>query len=135
MKRLILPVLAAARARPPARPSPPSISRPAGRQASASRRCAIEPGRYRVTFHGGPGAPPAQVQDYALLRAADLTLADGYDWFRVTDRDMRLTGGNGPRLGLGIGGASFGRHSAVGGSVGTGFTSAAARRRSRRSRS
>jgi hypothetical protein len=81
----------------------------------------IEPGRYRVTFQGGPGAPEAQVQDYALLRAADLALADGYDWFRVYGRDMGWTGGDGPRIGLGIGGASFGRRSAVGGSVGTGF--------------
>src|SRR5690606_22629066 len=46
----------------------------------------IEPGRYRVTFRGGPGAPPQQVADYTLLRAADLALADGYDWFRITDR-------------------------------------------------
>ena len=35
----------------------------------------IEPGRYRVTFQGGAGAPEAQVMDYALLRAADLALA------------------------------------------------------------
>jgi len=81
----------------------------------------IEPGRYRVTFHGGPGAPPAQVEDYALLRAANLALAEGYDWFRITDRVTRQTGYSGASLGIGVGGASFGRHSAVGGSVGTGI--------------
>ncbi|OZA72087.1 MAG: hypothetical protein B7X77_12480, partial [Caulobacter sp. 39-67-4] len=32
----------------------------------------LEPGRYRVTFQGGPGAPVEQVSDYALLRAAEL---------------------------------------------------------------
>ena len=32
----------------------------------------LEPGRYRVTFQGGPGAPVQQVSDYALLRAAEL---------------------------------------------------------------
>jgi hypothetical protein len=81
----------------------------------------IEPGRYRVTFQGGPGAPPAQVQDYALLRAADLALADGYDWFRVTDRVTRATGYSGSSLSLGFGGMSFGRHSAAGVGVGTGI--------------
>lgn len=81
----------------------------------------IEPGRYRVTFQGGPGAPPAQVQDYALLRAAELALAEGYDWFRVTDRMTRQTGYSGSSLSLGVGGTSFGRHSATGVGVGTGI--------------
>ena len=27
----------------------------------------LEPGRYRVTFQGGPGAPVQQVSDYALF--------------------------------------------------------------------
>ncbi|MDB5494476.1 MAG: hypothetical protein JWP86_1813 [Phenylobacterium sp.] len=81
----------------------------------------IEPGRYRVTFQGGPGAPEAQVQDYALLRAADLALAEGYDWFRIVDRSVRQTGYGGASVGLGVGGMSFGRHSATGVGVGTGF--------------
>lgn len=82
----------------------------------------IEAGRYRITFQGGPGAPPEQVSDYALLRAADLALADGYDWFQVTDRYLRRTGqGNGPRIGLGVGGADFGRRSSVGVGLGTSF--------------
>ena len=81
----------------------------------------IEPDRYRVMFQGGPGAPEAQVQDYALLRAADLALANGYDWFRVVDRNIRQTGYGGASIGLGVGGMSFGRHSATGASVGGGF--------------
>jgi hypothetical protein len=80
----------------------------------------VEPGRYRVTFRGGPGAPPDQVQDYALLRAADLALAQGYDWFQVTARSMHPIGGGGPYLSFGIGGASFGRHSATGVGVSSG---------------
>lgn len=80
----------------------------------------IEPGRYRVTFQGGPGAPAAQVQDYALLRAADLALAEGYDWFRVTGRETRQNGYTGVTLGVGIGGSSYGRHSATGVGVSTG---------------
>jgi hypothetical protein len=81
----------------------------------------IEPGRYRITFQGGPGAPVAQVQDYALLRAADLALAQGYDWFRVVDRTTRETGYGGSSVSFGVGGASFGRHSATSVGVGTGF--------------
>ena len=57
----------------------------------------IEQDRYRVTFQGGGGAPAAQVEDYALLRSAIITLDAGYDWFRVV-------GGR-----LGIRRAQFGR--------------------------
>jgi hypothetical protein len=75
----------------------------------------IEPGRYRVTFVGGPGAPAAQVNDYALLRAAELALRDGYDWFRVSDRFTEGRGDpNGSRLSLGVGGGNYGWHSGVG---------------------
>jgi hypothetical protein len=119
MKRLILPALAAltlgACATEPTHFQPSN-----GPQAVGFSEMRIEPGRYRVTFQGGPGAPPAQVQDYALLRAANLALADGYDWFRITDRSMRQTGYSGSSLSVGVGGMSFGRHSAVGGGVSTG---------------
>jgi len=81
----------------------------------------IEPGRFRVTFRGGPGAPAQQVADYALLRAADLTLAQGYDWFRVADRVTGSAGGGGSRLSLGVGGGDYGRHGGVGLSVGKSF--------------
>jgi hypothetical protein len=119
MKRLILPALAAltlgACATEPTHFQPSN-----GPQAVGFSEMRIEPGRYRVTFQGGPGAPPAQVQDYALLRAANLALADGYDWFRITDRSMRQNGYSGSSLSVGVGGMSFGRHSAVGGGVSTG---------------
>ena len=81
----------------------------------------IEPGRYRVTFQGGAGAPEAQVMDYALLRAADLALAEGYDWFRVIDRTVQQTGYSGSSIGFGVGGMSFGRHSATGVGVSSGL--------------
>lgn len=118
MKRMILPALAALCLSACA--TAPTYFQPAGANGVGFSEMRIEPGRYRVTFQGGPGAPPAQVEDYAMLRAANLALADGYDWFRITERATRQNGFSGSSLSVGIGGMSFGRHSAVGGSVGTG---------------
>jgi hypothetical protein len=82
----------------------------------------LEAGRYRVTFQGGPGAPEAKIADYALLRAAELAIRDGYDWFRIADRSTAASGyDRGPRVSVGGGSASFGRHSSVGLGVGTSF--------------
>jgi len=101
----------------------PTVYQPsAGPQAVGYSEYRIEPGRYRITFRGGPGAPPQQISDYALLRAADLAIADGYDWFRVADRFMEGRPDTSPRMSIGIGGASFGRHSAVGVGVNQGFS-------------
>lgn len=44
--------------------------------------------RYRVTFTGNTSTPSATVKDYALLRSAELTLQQGYDWFTVVNRDL-----------------------------------------------
>jgi hypothetical protein len=83
---------------------------------------AIDHDRWRVTFTGGSGADAQRVGDLALLHAADLTIAHGYDWFRVTDRYTTAGGGgNGPYVSLGGGGASFGHGSAFGVGGGVGF--------------
>ena len=101
----------------------PTVYGPATSRSSAGyleRR--IETDRFQVTFRGGNGAPAAQVADYALLRAAELTLREGYDWFRIVDRETDVRGeGGGPRVSVGGGGASFGRHSSLGLGVGVGF--------------
>ncbi len=85
----------------------------------------IETGRYRVSYTGGGGAPMAQVADYALLRAAEVALRDGYDWFRVVDRQDRTIGagaGGRPRVSVGVGsGGGWGRRSGVSVGVGTSF--------------
>jgi len=118
MKRALLAVAAALSLAACA--TAPTHYQPAGANGVGYSELRIEPDRYRVIFQGGPGAPEAQVQDYALLRAADLALAGGYDWFRVVDRSIRQTGYGGSSVSFGIGGASFGRHSATGVGVGTG---------------
>ena len=48
--------------------------------------------RYRVTFTGNSSTPAETVKDYALLRAAELTLQQGYDWFQLanSDNDKRV---------------------------------------------
>lgn len=121
MKRLMLTVsLCAVLA---ACAATPTMFAPAmGPQSVGFSEYRIEPGRYRVTFRGGPGAPVAQVADFALLRAADLAIADGYDWFRVTDRQMTHSGqGGGPQLSLGAGGGGSGHSGGVGVGLGTSF--------------
>ena len=121
MKRLILPALAALSVAACA--TAPTVYQPAsGPTAVGYSDYRIEPGRYRITFRGGPGAPPQYVTDLALLRAADLALADGYDWFRVSDRFLQGQPDKGPHISLGVGGASFGSHSAVGVGVSNGFS-------------
>lgn len=108
----------------------PTVYGPAGPQARVGfTDYRIESGRYRVTFSGGPGAPMNQVADYALLRAAEVALRDGYDWFRVVDRQDSMNGqpSGGPRVSIGGGSSSYsgrgwrGGGSSVGIGIGTSF--------------
>jgi len=120
MKRLLLS-LAAALALSACATAPTLYQPAASERAVGYSDYRIEPGRYRITFRGGPGAPAQQVADYALLRAADLALADGYDWFRVADRFGDVRPNSGPRLSVGVGGASYGGNTAVGVGVSQGI--------------
>ena len=47
----------------------------------------IEANRYRVTFSGNSLTSRETVESYLLYRAAELTLAKGYDWFQMAGRD------------------------------------------------
>ena len=86
-RRLTLPIIAAAglalSACASLAPYGPQTGQ--GGQGYAEQR--IESNRFRVTYNG-VGAP-GPVADYALLRAAELTTAQGYDWFEVTQRWSR----------------------------------------------
>lgn len=109
MKRLILPILALAglslAACASLAPYGPQMS--AGGQGYFEQR--IENNRYRVTYNG-VGAP-GPVADLALLRAAELTTQEGYDWFEVTQRwiDGRpdSAGGVRPSIGVGVGSSRY----------------------------
>jgi len=47
--------------------------------------------RYRVTFTGNSRTSLEQTKDFALLRAAEVTLREGYTWFEVVERETRTT--------------------------------------------
>lgn len=54
----------------------------------------LEPNRYLVSFSGNSVTSRDMVEMSLLLRAAELTVENGYDWFqtvdRATDRDSRF---------------------------------------------
>jgi hypothetical protein len=47
----------------------------------------IENDRFRVTFRGAPRMSSGDVHDYALMRAAQVTIENGGDWFEVVTAD------------------------------------------------
>lgn len=72
----------------------------------------VEIDRYRVTYRD---RSLPQAEDGALRRAAELTLAGGFDWFTVvTRRSGRDDRGWGVRPSVGIGGSTGGRRGGVG---------------------
>ena len=76
----------------------------------------LESNRYRVSFAANSATALDAVQDYALYRAAELTLAGGHDYFQVVDRstESRSTGVGGPRLGVGVGSGGSGSGLGIG---------------------
>lgn len=51
----------------------------------------LDDNRFRITFNGNERTGLDTTKDYALLRAAELTLQEGYTWFEVVDRETRTT--------------------------------------------
>lgn len=51
----------------------------------------LEENRYRIVFNGRQSTGLNTTRDFALLRAAELTLQEGYDWFQVVDRETFST--------------------------------------------
>lgn len=60
---------------------------PAGSAGYGYQAQQIESNRYRVTFAGNSRTDIDRVRNYLLYRAAELTLAQGGDYFIVTNRN------------------------------------------------
>lgn len=64
------------------------VYRPADSDGDVGYRATrLTQNQYRVVFHGNRSTSAEAVRDYALLRAAELTLENGYDWFEVVSAD------------------------------------------------
>lgn len=51
------------------------------------RESQLTTNRYRVSFSGNPATSQDRVKDFALKRAAELTMLNGHKWFRVMTQD------------------------------------------------
>jgi hypothetical protein len=94
---------------------------PAANQSSAGySETQIESNRYFVTYRAPSGADQSLLYDYALLRAADITLESGRSWFWVDRRtfDGQSERRTGASIGIGVGSARWSGNSAIGTSVG-----------------
>lgn len=102
--------------------APPSYSAATAQGGAGYSEQQIESNRYFVTYRAQNSADAGVLRDYALLRAADIAVQRGAPWFWVDRTSVDTTNArSGPSIGIGIGGASFGGHSAVGTSVGFNF--------------
>ena len=82
----------------------------------------IEANRYRVKFVGNNATPRETVENFALYRAAELTLQTGNDYFKVVSRDVEPVVGSyrgvSPSVGIGVGSGGhvgFGLSTVIGG--------------------
>lgn len=121
MKRLVIAPLIALSLAACETTSGAPYAQATGPQAAGFSEIRLEQDRYRVTYRGSARLDQARIEDLALLRAADLALASGYDWFRIVDRFADVSAPRGPTVSLGTGGASFGGRSSVGVGLGTSF--------------
>ncbi len=101
---------------------------PADKKGYGYTETRVEADRYRITFAGDGATPQAVVEDYALLRAAELALENGYDWFRVIGKSVDAQDKGGVGIGAGVGTGSVGRNTAVGVGVGGNLGTVGARR-------
>ena len=89
MKRILLPLLAVSALAfagcETATPYQPISARNSSASGGYSEH-QIEANRWSVTFAGNSLTARQTVEKYLLYRSAELTLAQGFDWFATTDR-------------------------------------------------
>ncbi|MEM8772649.1 MAG: hypothetical protein AAGD92_13465 [Pseudomonadota bacterium] len=106
---------------------------PADKRGEGYTDQALDTGRYRITFEGNSSTELATIENYVLFRAAEISLANGYDYFVILDSNtetMRRFVTNGSTFG----GGGFGRRGFFyGGGFRGGFASTTATTRERRS--
>ena len=96
--------------------SSPTPYRPADGGETGYREQQIEDDRWRVSFTGNHATSLDTVRNYVLYRAAELTVAEGFDHFTVVDRTTESRGGgvSPARVGVGVGGGSGGSGVGIG---------------------
>lgn len=108
MKRLFIPLLMAAALAGCA--SGPSAFGPAKNYDSVGfKNTQIENDRFRVSYTANN---PEEAQDYALLRAAQIALDEGYSHFQVLQGNLTSNGarsGVSSSVGIGFGGGGYRR--------------------------
>ena len=83
----------------------------------------IEEDRFRITFRGDGATSAEAVEDFALLRAAELAIENDFEWFRIVSQNTQAEDRGGVGVGAGFGSGSYGRRGGVnvgvGGDLGT----------------
>lgn len=92
----------------------------------------LENTKFRITFEGNSSTNLAVIENYVLYRAAEVTLANGHDYFAIVDQS-RESESRFNTTGTTFGGAGFGRSGFFyGGGFGGGFGTTQSTTRERR---
>jgi len=106
MKRLILTATAALALTACA--TGPSAYGPSDGRSLGFENTQIEKDRFRIAY---TGRSESEARDFALLRAAEIALNEGYSHFKVLGGNTSSNGGGSPvssRIGIGIGSGGYG---------------------------
>ncbi|MEP3891201.1 MAG: hypothetical protein ABJN69_12135 [Hellea sp.] len=106
MKRVILTVTAALALTACA--TGPSAYGPSDGRSMGFENTQIEKDRFRIAY---TGRTEGEARDFALLRAAEIAIAEGYTHFKVLGGNTSSNGGGAPvssRIGVGIGSGGYG---------------------------
>ena len=106
MKRVILTVTAALALTACA--TGPSAYGPSDGRSMGFENTQIEKDRFRIAY---TSRTESEARDFALLRAAEIAIAEGYSHFKVLGGNTSSNGGGSPvssRIGIGIGSGGYG---------------------------